>query len=156
MKFRQAQSTIDDPAEERSADFLSSLLREPAYSDPILIRDIIVVLLFAGRDNTQNSLAWALHALMKAPQWVTRMRIEARTNAVSDGVVRYENLGVGDSVLYCPCYRISLNMCVDRLTMYIWQSSTRLFDFGQDYQKTLVLLCAMTNFLPCPNTVFPQ
>ncbi len=34
----------------------------PTFDDPTLIRDILVTLLFGGRDNTQNALAWGLYA----------------------------------------------------------------------------------------------
>lgn len=58
-------------------DYLSQLLNNTEYNDPISVRDTLVTLLFAGRDNTQNSLAWSMHALLRHPEWATRMRNEA-------------------------------------------------------------------------------
>lgn len=75
------------------------LLKDPAFDDPVLIRDIMVTMLFAGRDNTQNVLAWALHSLMATPQWVERLREEAASNrdpihevAYSDVAVSYRSI----------------------------------------------------------------
>ena len=75
-------------------DFLSVLLREPAFDDPILMRDIMVTMLFAGRDNTQNVLAWALHSLMAAPQWIERLREEAVENRDPTHEVAYSDVAV--------------------------------------------------------------
>ncbi|THH11754.1 hypothetical protein EW146_g7937 [Bondarzewia mesenterica] len=59
------------------SDYLDELLKNPDYSDPTLIRDTLVTLLFAGRDNTQNTLAWSMHALLTHEIWIERMRDEA-------------------------------------------------------------------------------
>ncbi|THH07284.1 hypothetical protein EW146_g9366 [Bondarzewia mesenterica] len=58
-------------------DFLTSLLQDPTVDDPIFIRNIMVTLLFAGRDNTQSSLSWSLYELSKHPEWLAKMRQEA-------------------------------------------------------------------------------
>ncbi|VDB98242.1 unnamed protein product [Peniophora sp. CBMAI 1063] len=82
----------DVPAGERHADFLTALLEDPTFDDPILIRDTLVTLLFAGRDNTQNVLAWGLHALMGAPQWMDRMREEVTRNGSGNHELQYADL----------------------------------------------------------------
>ncbi|TBU46495.1 cytochrome P450 [Dichomitus squalens] len=81
VRARQAHAT--EKSKETApihADFLSVLLEDPAFNDPILIRDIMVTMLFAGRDNTQNVLAWALYSIMAAPEWIDRLREEATAN----------------------------------------------------------------------------
>ena len=60
----------------------------------LLIRDTLVALVFAGRDNTQNAFAWSLHALLGAPEWVARMRVEARENRKGGREVAYGDLSV--------------------------------------------------------------
>ncbi|KZV67413.1 cytochrome P450 [Peniophora sp. CONT] len=82
----------DIPTGERPNDFLTALLEDPAFDDPVQIRDTLVTLLFAGRDNTQNVLAWGLHALMSAPEWIERLRAEATNNAAEDHELRYSDL----------------------------------------------------------------
>ncbi len=79
---------------ERYADFLSVLLQDPTFDDPILIRDILVTLLFAGRDNTQNALAWGLYALIEAPQWIDCLREEVKKNGTDVSEVDYQELAV--------------------------------------------------------------
>ncbi|OSD02319.1 cytochrome P450 [Trametes coccinea BRFM310] len=71
-------------------DWLSELLVR--IDDPAAIEDLLVVLLFAGADNTQNSFAWSLYSLMAAPQWLERLRAEAIKNKRTDGEVKYEDL----------------------------------------------------------------
>lgn len=61
----------------KAKDFLSSLLHDSGLQDPIVIRDILVMLVFAGRDNTQNAISWATHELLKKPEWFDKMRSEA-------------------------------------------------------------------------------
>lgn len=75
-------------------NYLANLLNDPDIKNPLLIRDVLVTLLFAGRDNTQNALAWALYALMNHPTWITRMREEAVANASENHEVEYHNLAV--------------------------------------------------------------
>ncbi|KAJ7575285.1 cytochrome P450, partial [Mycena floridula] len=60
-------------------DYLSALLRDSDFNgDTLLIRDTVATLLFAGHDNTQNVLVWAMHALLKHPDWMEKMRREAQ------------------------------------------------------------------------------
>ncbi|RPD60602.1 cytochrome P450 [Lentinus tigrinus ALCF2SS1-7] len=73
-------------------DFLSGLLENPAYDDPIVIRDTLVAMLFGGRENTQNALSWALHALMGAPEWMRRLREEAASMRQRSTEMQYNDL----------------------------------------------------------------
>ena len=88
-----APEKSEEPAQGH-ADFLSVLLKDPAFNDPILIRDIMVTMLFAGRDNTQNVLAWALHSIMAAPEWIDRLREEAISNRNPTHEVDYSEVAV--------------------------------------------------------------
>jgi Cytochrome P450 len=68
--------------------------------DPLLIRDTLITLLFASRDNTQNSFTWAIYELSKHPEWMDRMRAEAIALAPRTGdVVSYANINVNISFL---------------------------------------------------------
>ncbi|OBZ71423.1 hypothetical protein A0H81_08930 [Grifola frondosa] len=80
----------------RQTTYLSSLLNDPACDEPILVRDTLVTLLFGGRDNTQNSLALALHALLSSPMWIQRVRNEAVENARDGQELDYSDLSVSD------------------------------------------------------------
>ncbi|KAJ7119284.1 cytochrome P450 [Mycena filopes] len=60
-----------------SMDFFSSLLQSPASSNSILVRNVMVTLLFGGRDNTQSCFSWALYELCRHPKWLREMRQEA-------------------------------------------------------------------------------
>ncbi|KAJ3551970.1 hypothetical protein NM688_g4406 [Phlebia brevispora] len=73
-------------------NYLANMLNDPEITNPLLVRDVLVTLLFAGRDNTQNALAWALYALMNNPKWITRMREEAVAYANNDHEVEYHDL----------------------------------------------------------------
>lgn len=70
------------------------MLKDAAFNDPGLIRDTLVALLFAGRDNTQNAFAWSLYSLISAPHWVARMRVEANDNRKLGHEMEYGNLSV--------------------------------------------------------------
>ncbi|THG97540.1 hypothetical protein EW026_g4471 [Hermanssonia centrifuga] len=59
-------------------DFLTSLIQGHFEENPVFLRNIMVTLLFGGRDNTQNSISWAMYELSRHPQWLTRMRKEAK------------------------------------------------------------------------------
>ena len=109
-KFNAARETVwrlvDTVIEEQKQkpgkaqdNYLANLLNDPDIKNPLLIRDVLVTLLFAGRDNTQNALAWALFALMNHPTWITRMREEAVANASENHEVEYHNLAVSLLVL---------------------------------------------------------
>ncbi|THG96451.1 hypothetical protein EW026_g5382 [Hermanssonia centrifuga] len=63
--------------EEKQSDFLTSLIQGHSEENPVFLRNIMVTLLFGGRDNTQNSLSWALYELSRHSEWLGRMRKEA-------------------------------------------------------------------------------
>ncbi|KAI0744628.1 cytochrome P450 [Earliella scabrosa] len=89
---KETESHAKGGASDHHDDFLSMLLKDPTFDDPVLIRDILVTVLFAGRDNTQNALAWGLHALMKEPKWIDRLREEAKVNRKPDREMDYQEL----------------------------------------------------------------
>ncbi|KAI0363189.1 cytochrome P450 [Pilatotrama ljubarskyi] len=92
IKTRRAQ--LADRTDPVTNDWLSKLLEDKNFDDPIFLRDILVVLLFAGVDNTQNSFAWSLYSLTQAPYWVGRMRDEALKNRKAGHEVQYEDLTI--------------------------------------------------------------
>ncbi|KAJ8482009.1 hypothetical protein ONZ51_g5633 [Trametes cubensis] len=73
-------------------DWLSRLLKDAAFDDSTLLRDILVVFMFAGSDNTRNAFAWSLYSLANSPVWLTRMREEAAKNQRDGGTVAYGDL----------------------------------------------------------------
>ena len=101
---KETESLAKGGASDHYDDFLSMLLKDPTFDDPVLIRDILVTLLFAGRDNTQNALAWGLHALMREPKWIDRLREEAKVNRKPDREMDYQELAVRvHSESWSPC-----------------------------------------------------
>lgn len=85
----EANANLDD------TDFLTTLLENTASRDPLFLRNIMVTLLFAGRDNTQASSAWALYELSRNPYWMNRMRNEALELDKSGQVPSFSTLSVG-------------------------------------------------------------
>ncbi|KAJ7278292.1 cytochrome P450, partial [Mycena rebaudengoi] len=88
---RQASSP-----DNATSDYVSALLEDPQYNDPILVRDTLVTLLFAGRDNTQNALAWSMHALLQKPEWMYKMVDEAENlnrGQEPNSIIPYSRLG---------------------------------------------------------------
>ncbi|KAK0187618.1 cytochrome P450 [Armillaria mellea] len=63
--------------ESQETDFFSALLKSYSETNPLFTRNMMVTLLFGGRDNTQNSISWALYELSRQPEWLHRMREEA-------------------------------------------------------------------------------
>ena len=96
------------------ADFLSVLLKDSAFDDPIMIRDTIVSMLFAGRDNTQNVLAWALHSLMATPQWIEHLRKEAVLNRNLNHEVAYSDV----AVCYYSSFSLSMKCSYSTIQRY--------------------------------------
>ncbi len=77
-----------------NGDYLSVLLQNPTYKDTIMLRDILVTLLFAGHDNSQNALVWSLYALSHHPQWIDKMRKEAMEHNEKGHELHYADLSV--------------------------------------------------------------
>ncbi|EGO28594.1 putative monooxygenase [Serpula lacrymans var. lacrymans S7.9] len=80
---------------EDKGDFLSTLLSDSSLGakDPDFLRDTLVTLLFASRDNTQNVLGWSLYEMSRKPEWFDKMREEALALKDLDGeVTRYGEL----------------------------------------------------------------
>ncbi|KZT02794.1 cytochrome P450 [Laetiporus sulphureus 93-53] len=105
---RDRQSTAMEVNLDTPADFLGQLLRKPD-NDLMRMRDILVTLLFAGRDNIQNALGWSLHELLKVPCWVGRMREEALRNAPE-----------GSPILYSDLSRYHVHLAVFYETVRLW------------------------------------
>ncbi|KAF5372901.1 hypothetical protein D9758_001771 [Tetrapyrgos nigripes] len=77
MSRRQSQNRSCEE-DDTTSDYLTILLADPGCNgDLVLIRDTLVTLVFAGRDNTQNVIAWAMNALLNHPDWMAKMREEA-------------------------------------------------------------------------------
>ena len=113
MRFNRArahvQNLVDDIIQTRKIqltehpddfthDWLSRLLKDAAFDDSTLLRDILVVFMFAGSDNTRNAFAWSLYSLANSPVWLTRMREEAAKNQRDGGTVAYGDLRVSIQV----------------------------------------------------------
>ncbi|PCH37062.1 cytochrome P450 [Wolfiporia cocos MD-104 SS10] len=78
---------------EHHNDFLSTLLADDYAQDPEILRDTLVTLLFAGKDNVQNALSWSLHELSRSPvDWIGQMRAEALSRDNLDGIIKYGDL----------------------------------------------------------------
>ncbi|KAI0650932.1 cytochrome P450 [Trametes meyenii] len=92
--IRTRRTQLSEKPDEFSSDWLSKLLRDATFDDPVLLRDILVVLLFAGADNTQNAFAWSLYCLTSASGWAQKMRLEAMKNQNAEEGVRYGDLGL--------------------------------------------------------------
>ncbi|PSR72736.1 hypothetical protein PHLCEN_2v11431 [Hermanssonia centrifuga] len=73
-------------------DFLTSLIQGHSEENPVFLRNIMVTLLFGGRDNTQNSISWAMYELSRHPQWLTRMRKEAMELDQAGGMPTFSNV----------------------------------------------------------------
>ncbi|KAF7796095.1 hypothetical protein EIP86_007266 [Pleurotus ostreatoroseus] len=67
----------DAKASNEETDFMTSFLQNPASQDKLFVRNIMLTMLFAGRDNTSSSLAWSLYETSRRPEWLRRMREEA-------------------------------------------------------------------------------
>ncbi|KAH9915853.1 cytochrome P450 [Fomitopsis serialis] len=89
---KQRQEEFARDGADKHQDFLGALLREKTAQDPITLRDTLVTLLFAGRDNVQNVLAWSLHELSCFPGWLDQMRNESHSVQRDTSPVRYEEL----------------------------------------------------------------
>ncbi|KAI0677746.1 cytochrome P450 [Trametes maxima] len=87
----QASQKVKETSDQH-ADWLSAMLKDPTFNDPALIRDTLVALLFAGRDNTQNAFAWSLYSLMGSREWIDRMRAEAKANRKPGREMEYGDL----------------------------------------------------------------
>ncbi|EEB92290.1 hypothetical protein MPER_09226 [Moniliophthora perniciosa FA553] len=141
-RFRAARSEIfriiDEIVQERrklrssgaleyGKDFLSTLLDNPSLEDDEkLLRDTLVTLLFAARDNIQNVLGWSLYELERSPQWLEKMRDESRNHADVHSI-QYKDLSCGRT----------LRSHLERNTLFIKQCSMKLCDFGQVFQRML-------------------
>ncbi|KAL6304066.1 cytochrome P450 [Sparassis latifolia] len=78
--------------QDENYDFLSTLLRDGQVQDPALLRGTLITLLFAAKDNTQNSLSWSLYELSRSPVWLEKLRQEAFCNGDPTQIVQYRNL----------------------------------------------------------------
>ncbi|KIJ38170.1 hypothetical protein M422DRAFT_259327 [Sphaerobolus stellatus SS14] len=85
-RSKKLNQTNDDPE-----DFLSTLLETPNLSDD-LIRDTLIMLLFASRDTTQNALVWSLSELNQKPDWIGKMREEWSIQGQEGSLARYSDL----------------------------------------------------------------
>jgi len=88
---REEMKLADQPLR---SDFFSSLVQDPSIEDPIFIRNMMVTLLFGGRDNMQNSLVWACYELCRHPEWLEKMRREALEVGQSGQVLSFSTINL--------------------------------------------------------------
>ncbi len=81
---------------------MTSFLQNPASKDKIFLRNIMVTMLFAGRDNTSSSLAWSLYEMSRCPGWLQRMREEAIALGTEGQVPDYATINVRTPVILAP------------------------------------------------------
>lgn len=96
------QRLLSDPSsvsndESETSDFLSALMTSGLRTDQM--RDILIMLIFAGNDNTVNALGWSLDFLAKdraaGGTWMQRMRSEAMQRGGEIGeIVEYKDINV--------------------------------------------------------------
>ncbi len=151
VNMRRRQVSKAKPGREnKKGDYLSILLNEPIYNDPIMIRDTLVTLLFAGRDNTQNSLAWSFYALQRHPKWVQKMREEAMALNQEGHELHYSDLWV--SLPPFSLFAFINEAYPNRTITFIWLSSTRPCACGPVCRRTLGSPCVTMSCLPSLNT----
>lgn len=92
--IRTRKAEMVTAPDEHTHNWLSAMMKDASLDDPALIQDVLVVLLFAGSDNTQNSFAWSLYSLLGAPEWIDRLRAEALANKTTMGDIKYADLSV--------------------------------------------------------------
>ncbi|KAL1757862.1 cytochrome P450 [Schizophyllum commune] len=92
-------------------DYLSQIINDPEYDNAELLRNTLVVLLFASGDNTRNSLTWSMHALLQHPEWMEKMREEA---------VRNGQLSADLMIEYAHLNRFPIAMAVFYETVRLW------------------------------------
>lgn len=110
-------STLLGSEVDKSSDFLGTLLLK--FDNPekqtskngqaddktvsSLIKDALITLIFAGRDNNQSSLNWSLYEMCRDPErrWEARLVDEARKNKVV--AAKY-----GDTKVISSCLRLSI------------------------------------------------
>lgn len=93
--------------EQIPSDFLTLTLNQHDHGDMSLLRDELVTLVFAGRDNTQNVLAWAMYGLLTTdPIWMEKLREES------------VSLGAGQ----CPAYEdINVSLTFPEVQIIDWE-----------------------------------
>ena len=81
---------------DKHKDFLGALLRDTeVQEDPKALRETLVTLLFAGRDNVQNVLSWSVYELSQSPSWMEKMQAEwSHGGRRADSIISYEELQV--------------------------------------------------------------
>ena len=145
---------LETGAAVKGDDFLSTLLSDSGDKDPLLIRDTLITLLFASRDNTQNSFTWALYELSNHPEWMDKMRAEAIALAPSRGnVVSFANIGVSLSSLFS--YNLISLLAIRRRILFIWPYFMRRCAFGLVFPRTPDSRSKTTSFPPFQNTDSP-
>jgi hypothetical protein len=83
-------------------DFVSQLLTAEPAKPPLVVRDTLVSLLFAGQDNILNILNWSMHSLLQNPKWMANMREEAISQAHKNtSGLAYENIKVSFLIVLC-------------------------------------------------------
>lgn len=87
IQDRTTAVTLINPGEQR--DYLSMLIASQEGDDELTnIRELLVVLLFAGRESMQNTFSWMMYEIMRHPEWISLLRQEAdRLSTESDPLI---------------------------------------------------------------------
>ena len=75
-------------------DFLTTLLEDPLARADLALTCDLLVLLVAGCDNMQNTMAWSLHELACHPTWLEHMHEEATAQLPGGQRLRLEDMHV--------------------------------------------------------------
>ncbi|CCM03447.1 uncharacterized protein FIBRA_05580 [Fibroporia radiculosa] len=68
---------MQDAASILLPDYLSEILSDSSNTDSHVVRNVLLTLLFAGRE---NYLGWSLHAMLAEPDWMDQLREETAAN----------------------------------------------------------------------------
>lgn len=110
---------LADPA------LLKAVEEELGRDQDTFFRDVVMVLLVAGRDTTADCIAWALYELAQRPDLVEKIRTEIRTvcGATSPssyaqlGQLRYLKAVLEETLRLHPSAPISVRVAVERDTL---------------------------------------
>lgn len=93
--IEKALSLSPDELEKRAASDQDYTLLHALVShtrDRKVLRDGIIVVIFAGRDSTANTLSWLFYELSRRPSLVAKLRKEIDSTIGLDAPPTYENL----------------------------------------------------------------
>lgn len=90
-QYRAARDRIDrfihdliETAPDDAASLIGPIRRQLAGNDASGVRDEVLTLFFAGFETTARTLTWAIYLLSRHPEWIGRIRAEARGALAGD------------------------------------------------------------------------